>query len=182
MPDDDLYYLIGVLIDDGLTQRMHSFWADSKAEQGHVIKQLIHLLTDYTNYTIYHFGNYENKALKALKTLVPGELRQAFEEIQRHSVNVLTTVHTSLYVPTLSNNLKNVAGVLGFHWTDAQATGLDSIAWRCRWETTQDVSLKERLLRYNREDCLGLKRVTDFVTSLDREQGLQQRTAPSNNS
>ena len=179
LPDDDLYYLIGVLIDDGLTQQMHSFWADSKDEQGHVITQLVQLLIQYTNYTLYHFGNYENKALKALKTLVPDELRQPLEEIQRRAVNVLSTVHASVYVPTLSNTLKNIAGFLGFHWTDAQATGLDSIVWRCRWETTHDDSLKDRLLRYNREDCLGLKRVTDFVTSLNREQDPEPPTAPT---
>jgi predicted RecB family nuclease len=169
VPDDDFYYLIGVLIDDGLTQQMHSFWADSKDEQGHLITQLVQLLTQYTNYTLYHFGNYENKALKALKTLVPDELRQPLEEIQRRSVNVLSTVHAAVYVPTLANTLKNIAGFLGFHWTDAQATGLDSIVWRCRWETTHDDSLKERLLRYNQEDCLALKVVTDFVASLSRE-------------
>jgi predicted RecB family nuclease len=179
LPDDDLYYLIGVLIDDGLTQQMHSFWADSKDEQGHVIAQLVQLLTQYSNYTLYHFGNYENRALKALKTLVPDELRQPLEEIQRHAVNVLSTVHASVYVPTLSNTLKDIAGFFGFHWTDAQATGLDSIVWRCRWERTHDDSLKERLLRYNQEDCLGLKRVTDFVTALNREQDPQQPTAPT---
>ena len=117
VPDDDLYYLIGVLIDDGLTQQMHSFWADSKGEQAHVIKQLVQLLMQYTNYTLYHFGSYETKALSALKILLPDELRQPLEEIQRRAVNVLSTVHTSIYVPTLSNTLKNIAGFLGFNWT-----------------------------------------------------------------
>jgi predicted RecB family nuclease len=179
LPDDDFYYLIGVLIDDGVTQQMHSFWADSKDEQGRVFTQLVQLLKNYTDYTLYHFGNYENKALKTLKTLVPDELRQPLEEIQRRAVNVLSTVHASIYVPTLSNTLKDIAGFLGFHWTDAQATGLDSIVWRCRWETTHEEPLKARLLRYNQEDCLGLKRVTDFVTSLNGEQNPQKPTAPS---
>jgi predicted RecB family nuclease len=169
VPDEDLYYLMGVLIDDGITQQMHSFWADTKDEQGRVVTQFVQLLMAYTNYTLYHFGNYENMALRAMKFLISAELRQQFEEIQRRTVNVLTTVHASVYIPTLSNTLKNIAGFLGFHWTDAQATGIDSIAWRRRWETTHDDSLKDRLLRYNREDCLGLKMVTDFVTSLTRE-------------
>ena len=169
LPDDNFYYLIGVLIDDGLTQQMHSFWADSKDEQGHVIKQVVQLLAQFTDYTLYHFGNYEIKALKALKSLLAAELRQPLEAIQRRAVNVLSTVHASVYVPTLSNTLKDIARFLGFHWTDAHATGLDSIVWRCRWETTHDESLKERLLRYNQEDCLALRAVTDFIVSLNRE-------------
>jgi predicted RecB family nuclease len=107
LPNDDLYYLIGVLIDDGKTQETHSFWADSKDEQGHVITQLVQLLMQYTNYTLYHFGNYEKKALKTLKFPVPDELRQPLEEIQRRAVNVLSTVHASVYVPTLSNTLNS---------------------------------------------------------------------------
>jgi hypothetical protein len=179
LPDEDLYYLIGVLIDDGLEQQTHSFWADSKSEQGRIITQFVELLMQYTGYTLYHFGNYEKKALKALKSLVPDELRQAFEEIQSRAVNVLSTVHASVYVPTLSNTLKDIATFLGFHWTDAQATGIDSMVWRSRWETTHDDSLKERLLRYNREDCLALKMVTDFVTSLSRDHDPEPPTAPT---
>jgi predicted RecB family nuclease len=177
LPDDDLYYLMGVLIDDGVTQQMHSFWADSKDEQGHIIAQFVQLLMQHTDYTLYHFGSYENKALKALKSLVPDELRQPLEEIRRRAVNVLSTVHASVYVPTRSNTLKNIAGFLGFHWADAKATGIDSIVWRSRWDMTHDDSLKDRLLRYNREDCLGLKMVTDFVTSLNRDQDTELPTA-----
>jgi hypothetical protein len=170
VPDDDFYYLIGILIDDGLTQETHSFWADSKQDEAHIITQLVQLLMKYTNYTLYHFGSYETKALRSLKVLLPDELQQPLEEIQRRAVNVLSTVHASIYVPSLSNTLKNIAGFLGFHWTDALATGLDSIVWRGRWETQHDDSLKDRLLRYNREDCLGLKTVTDVVTPLNRDQ------------
>ncbi len=179
LPDDDLFYLIGVVIDDGLTQQPHSFWADSKDEQAHVVTQFVQLLTQFTNYTVYHFGSYETKALRALKTLVSDELRQPLEEIQRRAVNVLATVHASVYFPTLSNSLKDVAGFLGFNWSDAEATGLDSIVWRYRWETTNDDAWKERLLRYNREDCLGLKRVTDFVVSTSRDQDPESPTAPT---
>src|SRR5262249_35601714 len=157
LPDDDFYYLMGVLIDDGTTQQTHSFWAASKDEQACVITQLVQLLKKYTDYTLYHFGNYESKALKTLTSLAPDELRQSLAEIQRHAINVLSVVHASVYVPTMSNSLKNIAGFLGFHWTDVGAAGIDSIVWRTRWEKTHDDGLKARLLRYNQEDCLALK-------------------------
>jgi hypothetical protein len=71
-------------------------------------------------------------------------------------------------VPTFSNTLKNVAGFLGFKWSDAGVTGLDTVVWRKRWEKTHDDELKARLVRYNHEDCLALKAVTDFIVSLTR--------------
>ena len=48
--------------------------------------------------------------------------------------------------------------------------GFDSIIWRKRWERTQDDELKTRLLRYNQEDCLALKMVTDFILSCNRDK------------
>ena len=134
LPDDDFYYLFGVLIDHGTTQEFHSFWADSKEEQGYLATQLVQLLGKFPDYTLYHFGNYESKALKALKTFVPEELRQSLSEIQKRLVNVLSVVHAAIYVPALSNTLKDIAGFLGFRWTDVGATGLDSILWRNQWE------------------------------------------------
>src|SRR5262249_57904589 len=38
-------------------------------------------------------------------------------------------------------------------------------AWRLGWEIDRDESLKQRLVTYNREDCLALRRVTEFLLS-----------------
>ena len=135
-----------------------------------MVTQLVLLLSKYSDYTIYHYGNYESKALKALKSFMPDELRQSLAEIQKRIVNVLSVVHAAIYVPALSNTLKDIAGFLGFRWTDLGATGLHSIIWRKQWERTQDDELKTRLLRYNQEDCLALKVVTDFILSCNRDQ------------
>jgi hypothetical protein len=170
LPDENFHYLIGVLIDDGSTQEFHSFWADSKDDQACVVAQFVRHLSNYADYTIYHYGNYESKALKALKSLIPDELRQPLAEIQKRTVNVLSVVNAAIYVPAFSNTLKDIAGFLGFRWTDLGATGIDSIIWRARWEAHQDQNLETRLLRYNHEDCLALKMVTDFIRSCNRDQ------------
>src|SRR5262249_16446923 len=75
LPDDDFYYLIGLLVDDGTTQVSHSFWADCKAEQSDLVARFLHILATLKDYTIYHFGNYESKALRALQSTVPDEFR-----------------------------------------------------------------------------------------------------------
>jgi hypothetical protein len=174
LPDDDFYYLIGLLIDDGTTQVSHSFWADSKAEQSDLAARFVQILGTLKDYTIYHFGNYESKALKTLKSLVSDGVREPLVEIQKRTVNVLSVVHAAVYVPAWSNTLKSVAGFLGFQWSDSGATGLDSIIWRRQWERTRDEELKARLLRYNSEDCLALKAVTDFIISCNSDQSSEQ--------
>jgi hypothetical protein len=181
LPDDDFYYLIGLLIDDGITQVSHSLWAESKAEQSDLAARFVQILGTLKDYTIYHFGNYESKALRALQSTVSGELRKQLVDIQKRAVNVLSMLHTTIYVPTPSNSLKEVAKFLGFQWTDEGTTGLDSILWRNQWDRDRNDEFKARLLRYNQEDCLAVKTVTDFIISFigDRTQAALDGELPS---
>ena len=87
-------------------------------------------------------------------------------------------LHASVYFPTLSNALKTIAGYLGFHWSDTDASGIESILWRLRWEQTRDDIWKDRLLRYNLDDCLALRVVTDFVASLHPDHAPDETTVP----
>src|ERR687887_153490 len=68
-------------------------------------------------------------------------------------VNVLSLVHAHIYLPTYSNSLKDISRYLGFHWTDPDASGLQSIVWRKKWEETGLASFKDRLTTHNLEDC-----------------------------
>src|SRR5262249_33307140 len=79
------------------------------------------------------------------------------------TVNVLAIVGDHVYFPTYSNGLKDIGSYLNCSWTDADASGLQAVVWRKRWQQTGDPSLRERLETYNREDCLALKCVTEFI-------------------
>jgi predicted RecB family nuclease len=68
-------------------------------------------------------------------------------------VNVLSVVYAHLYFPCHSNGLKDVAGCLGCSWSEADASGLQSIAWRKRWEAGHAEEWKGRLTTYNMDDC-----------------------------
>jgi hypothetical protein len=82
-------------------------------------------------------------------------------------VNVLSVVYAHAYFPCHSNGLKDVAGCLGCSRSDPQASGLQSVVWRKRWEATHADEWRDRLVPYNREDCAALRRVTEFL----RENG-----------
>ena len=88
------------------------------------------------------------------------------DRIRARSCNVLAAIYSHIYFPTRYNGLKNIATFLGATWTDANASGIQSIAWRLVWETNRQEPLKQQLLRYNLEDCLALQRVTEFVQSV----------------
>src|SRR5581483_9079363 len=82
-----------------------------------------------------------------------------------------------VYFPTYSNRLKEIGRFLGANWTAPTASGLQSIAWRREWERSGDECLKDELIRYNLEDCLALRRVTDVLTSICHPLGQQGEQA-----
>lgn len=50
-------------------------------------------------------------------------------------------------------------------WSEPGASGIESIAWRMRWEATHERKWKDKLTAYNLEDCVALRRVTEFIYS-----------------
>ena len=84
----------------------------------------------------------------------------------KSSVNYLSLIYGQIYFPTFSNSLKEVAGYLGFKWSEANASGIKAIVWREEWEKSQEASLQQKLTVYNAEDCEALSYVTEFVNGL----------------
>src|SRR5439155_8118848 len=73
--------------------------------------------------------------------------------------------------------LKDVGGYLGCSWTEADASGIQSMAWRMHWEATRGEAWKRTLLTYNLEDCAALRRVTEFISAA--RDGAKQMTEPT---
>src|SRR5262249_42746525 len=62
-------------------------------------------------------------------------------------------------------------------WTDPDASGLQSIVWRKRWEETGAAHLKDALITYNLEDCAALQAVTGFVYHVGREHPMEPHSS-----
>jgi predicted RecB family nuclease len=174
LPDRGTYYLIGVLIVTGQSERYHCFWANDEGSQVTIFAQLAALLAENTDWRLFHFGNYEVIALRRMLSRVPNPHRESLETILANSTNILSIISSHVYFPTNSNSLKEVAAFLGFHWSSVGASGLDSVVWREQWEDGRDDVLKAKLLQYNRDDCLALHAVTDFIASITTHQGERQ--------
>jgi hypothetical protein len=50
--------------------------------------------------------------------------------------------------------------------THQNASGLDAIAWRMSWESSKSAEIKASLVQYNKDDCITLKRLTEFIDSI----------------
>jgi len=55
---------------------------------------------------------------------------------------------------------------LGAFWTEPEASGLQSLVWRYRWEEKREAAYKHKLISYNAEDCEALRLLTDELARL----------------
>jgi predicted RecB family nuclease len=129
-PDRNIFYLVGLIIDDGKSLESFSFWVNVENEFEQKINEFLNTIREYHNIKVYHYGSYEMKFLKSLNKVLKGEYSSTIQRIINNSVNILSIIYPSVYFPTYSNGLKEIANYLGFNWTDEDASGLQSIIWR----------------------------------------------------
>ena len=117
------------------------------------------------NFKLFHFGKYDIKALKQMKGKIDKDFNMLIDSLIDSSIDVLSIIRSHVYFPTYSHSLKDIGKVLGYQWTDDNASGVQSIIWRETWEENLDPVIKTKLIQYNKEDCLALKTIFDFITS-----------------
>jgi len=176
LPEEHFNYLIGVIIKDGETEQHMSFWADSQKEEEAIFRQLFEVLSQFNEFTVYHYGSYEIRSLKKLNKKLSNVYDNDINRIIQKSINILSLITSSVYLPTYTNELKDVANFLGFTWSDDNATGIQSIVWRKRWELTNDAAYKSKLFQYNLEDCLALQVTKEWLVNIGRNIEQEKNT------
>jgi predicted RecB family nuclease len=166
LPEQDFYYLIGLLVVENGVESHHSFWADSEEDQLPIFSGLLEKLGQFPEYRLFHFGDYETKALRRIRSRLPGEQQEQVDKLLGRAVNVLSIIHPHVYFPTYSCGLKDIGCSIGCVWSEPDASGHQSVVWRTRWESSREGSLKDKLVRYNAEDCLALRAVVDLLTCI----------------
>ncbi len=158
LPDRDLYYLIGVLLEDANGITRHSLWADTAAGEERVWKSFLDILSGIDRPVLFHYGSFETTFLKRMCDRYGGPSKgSAAAQAISTAINVLSFIFAQVYFPTYSNGLKEIARCLGFAWDDPSFSGLHSIVLRHDWESSGDPKVREKLTAYNREDCEALR-------------------------
>jgi Transposase IS66 family/RNase_H superfamily len=164
IPGRPLQYLFGLLIVTEGAEVYHPYWVDDESGQACVFLKFCKSLDALPNAVLFHYGNYEFKVIKEMRRLVGAEHTELIDRMFATCCNVLSVVHQHCYFPTYSNRLKDVSGFLGYRFDNPINSGLRSVIFRERWERTTDESLKEALIRYNKQDCEALKTICAFVS------------------
>jgi predicted RecB family nuclease len=162
IPDQQFDYLIGLVIKDRDSLGTYSLWADSPEQEKTIFQECVDLLTGYGDAPIYHYGSYDSRAFsRAAK-----KHGIAVKAILSRFVNVTSHIFGKLYFPAVSNGLKDLASLCGATWDSPNASGLQSLVWRYRWEESYDEEIKQTLTSYNLSDCHALKLLVNELRRL----------------
>src|SRR5437870_10913007 len=151
-----------IYVSNDNTTEHYSFWADTEQDEHHIWQQFVDTVTQYPDAPMYHYGSYEPRAIATLakRYETDGAL------LTKRLVNVNRYIYGKVYFPVRSNGLKDIGTFIGAKWTSVDASGLQSIVWRHHWEETQDVTYRDILVTYNREDCHALKVLTEELSKI----------------
>jgi predicted RecB family nuclease len=170
VPDRDFYYLIGLRAINEGSPIQHSFWADDAAQEEGIWTSFNDALALIENPQIIHYGSYESVFLKRMKKRYPevSHTYASLGQVVGEAMNLLSVIYAQVYFPTYSNGLKEIAHFLGVQWTDSEPSGLKALAWRHEWEYRREPELKQKLVRYNAEDCEALEMVAKTLSAIER--------------
>jgi predicted RecB family nuclease len=168
-PERGFVYLIGLTVVGVGEERHYSFWADCEAEERSAFGQFLDVVARYPSSTLFYYGSYERAFLRRMRK--EAGKKRLVDHVLSNSCNVLSVIHASIYFPTYSNGLKDVGAYLGCTWSEANASGAQSLAWRRSWESGGGDAVKQKLLTYNAEDCAALRRVTEHIATIVEATG-----------
>jgi predicted RecB family nuclease len=164
VPDRDSYYLAGLLVCRGSEAEYESFWADGATGEAAMWSALIERLAAFPDSPVYHYGSYEKKAFATL-----AKRHRSGDTLSDRLVNVASSVYGKVYFPVRSNGLKSLGLLVGATWTDPQASGLQSLVWRHKWERTRDERFRQALIQYNREDCEAVQLLVNRLDQIRQD-------------
>jgi predicted RecB family nuclease len=156
-PATQSYYLIGLLVTHDGSIHQKSFWADGNDGEAQIFMEMLDYIGSYRDYSVLHYEAYEVRALRRMQRKLPVDYASQLEDLLKHMINVLSVIGPHIYFPVFSNSLKEIAEFLGHKWSAFNATGVQTLLWRHRWDETQDELMKDELIRYNMEDCVGCR-------------------------
>ncbi|RPI37352.1 MAG: TM0106 family RecB-like putative nuclease, partial [Nitrospiraceae bacterium] len=173
IPDENFYYLIGLVIDDGANATSHSFWANDKTEEREIWSLFLKKVGALKDFVMFHYGSYETKFLKQMGAQYGGS-SELLEKIKSYSFNALSALYGRVYFPIFSNDLKSIASFLGFKWSDHNASGFMSLLWRQQWDRSRDDIFKQKLIAYNNEDCHALRTVANYLEGISATNNFER--------
>jgi predicted RecB family nuclease len=165
-------YLIGLIPrGNGREEAYIAYLAKRPEDEKAILSNFLDYLRKQTRrYRLYHWHHYEKTQLK--KVSERHGLDEAYESlILPHLEDLCTAAQASYVLPTPGWSIKVVAPYFGFEWTQ-DATEVDAMKSAMIWFKQAlnggDGTGLDKVLQYNKDDCLAMIVVKDGFDNLER--------------
>lgn len=161
-PTSDTDYLLGFLVKENGKVEYKHLMAQDKNQEEEIWKQFLEFLAKLDDFVIYHYAYYERQVFDrlALKYGAPNTLVTKFHD---NTIDLHTKLVDSAVLPLYFYSLKDVAGYLGYKWSDADAGGAESVIWYREWLENKDKKLLDKLIRYNEDDVRATLLIKEWL-------------------
>jgi len=169
-PTQELIYLAGMWIDPPLNGlNYHGLFCVDEAGEERVWAALQHLCAAIApeDFTVFHYSGYERTKIAAFERKYGVAEKDALETFKNRMVDLYPIVKRSAVLPARGYGLKRIAPFVGVKYSADDAGGSQSIVWFQEYQ--RDPSRRdilETLLTYNREDCVAIKSVEEWLRRL----------------
>ena len=169
-PTQDLIYLCGLWIEPpfrGLNY--HGLFCTDYTGEARVWEEFQSICEALVpeDYLVFHFSSYEKTKLTVLERKYGLVDKTALENFRKRMVDLHPVVRKSVVLPARGYGLKKIAPFVGLKYSAANAGGAQSIVWFQKYQRDpSDAEVMSTLLQYNREDCLAMKYVEEWLRSL----------------
>ena len=169
-PLQDLIYLCGMWTEPAVNgQNFHALFGTDEAGEA----QLWHDLQSFCaaiagrDYAVFHYSSYERTKISSLE-LKYGMCEKAALDLFRSRMTDLHTVtKRSVVVPISSYSIKQIGAFAGHKYSMEDPGGAQSIVWFEEFQRDPSkTETRDKLLTYNQEDCLALKKVHEWLRAL----------------
>lgn len=169
-PTQELVYLCGLWAEPSIKGlNFYGFFCTNETGEAKMWADFQKLCTDIgsEDYVVFHYSAYEKTKLNELERKYGIQERDAVETFRNRMKDLLPVVKNSVVLPTRGYGLKVLAPFIGRPYETEDAGGAQAIVWFQEYQkdpSRQDIFKK--ILGYNKEDCLVLKAVYEWLRSL----------------
>jgi predicted RecB family nuclease len=157
---------------DNETEQFVGFFADALTPEAEkqAFAQALQYIKESQPCAIYYYSKYErtiyrNLCKKYPDVCAPAQIEDIFDPA--HSIDLYNdVVKKATEWPTRDFSIKTLAQYLGFKWKDPHPSGAASIEWFYRWSESGDPEVRERILKYNEDDCRATRVLLDGIKGL----------------
>ena len=157
---------------DNSTEKYVPFFAEHPTNEAEeeAFRAACEYLREHEGTVVYYYSKYERTIWKGLQRKHPDVCSEADVERLFDPANAVDLYYDVVLKvtewPTRDYSLKTLASYLGFKWRDEDPSGTASIEWFDRWIKTGDPSIKQRILKYNEDDCKATRFLLDGICAL----------------